>query len=105
MEGEVKVPFSWGAVASPPAPDLADVMSEELQLQSEQLATQLQSKEFGMLQDVLPKEVILAHALKKSHSKNKISWVKVHEAEAVKPRVPAVPEDLDTSDDLLIAQV
>ena len=61
----MKVPFSWGAVAAPPAPDLADVMSEELQLQSEQLATQLQSKEFGMLQDVLPKEVILAHALKK----------------------------------------
>ena len=99
----MKVPFSWGAVASPPAPDLADVMSEELQLQSEQLATQLQSKEFGMLQDVLPKEVILAPRIeKKSHSKNKISWVKVHEAAAVKP---AVPEDLDTSDDLLIAQV
>ena len=99
----MKVPFSWGAVAAPPAPDLADVMSEELQLQSEQLATQLQSKEFGMLQDVLPKEVILAPRIeKKSHSKNKISWVKVHEAAAVKP---AVPEDLDTSDDLLIAQV
>ena len=57
MDGEVKVPFSWGAVAAPPAPDLADVMSEQLQLQSEQLATQLQSKEFGRLQDVLPKEV------------------------------------------------
>ena len=56
-QGEVKVPFSWGAVAAPPAPDLADVMSEQLQLESEQLATQLQSKEFGMLQDVLPKEV------------------------------------------------
>ena len=72
MEGEVKVPFSWGAVAAPPAPDLADVMSEELQLQSEQLATQLQSKEFGMLQDVLPKEVKLAANIEKSHSENKI---------------------------------
>ena len=104
MEGEVKVPFSWGAVAAPSAPDLADVMSEELQLQSEQLATQLQSKEFGMLQDVLPKEVKLTP---KSNYKMswEISWVKVHQAEAVKTRVPSVPDDLDTSDDLLIAQV
>ena len=69
----MKVPFSWGAVAAPPAPDLADVMSEELQLQSEQLATQLQSKEFGMLQDVLPKEVKLAANIEKGHSERKKS--------------------------------
>ena len=57
MDGEVKVPFAWGAVAAPPAPDLAEVMSEQLQLQSEQLAHQLQDKEFGALQDVLPAKV------------------------------------------------
>jgi len=78
----VKVPFAWGAVAAPPAPDLAEVMSEQLQLQSEQLAHQLQDKEFGALQDVLP--------------------AKAHEVEAVKT---GVPDNLDTSDDLLIAQM
>jgi len=84
MDGEVKVPFAWGAVAAPPAPDLAEVMSEQLQLQSEQLAHQLQDKEFGALQDVLPAKAL--------------------EVEAVKTGVPD-PNDLDTSDDLLIAQM
>ena len=64
MDGEVKVPFAWGAVAAPPAPDLAEVMSEQLQLQSEQLAHQLQDKEFGALQDVLPAKVGLKSRVK-----------------------------------------
>ena len=77
MEGEVRVPFSWGAVAAPPAPDLADVMSEELQLRN-------------IRQNVSTRILIRRDFAHNEHRKER-----EHDAEHSRPRFPASKREED----------